>query len=418
MPEHIVLAYSGGLDTSVATHWLGQEHDAAVSCVLVDLGQGTDDLEEAQARALANGAKDCLIVPATEAFAKGFVAPAIKANTVYEDAYPLATALARPLIAAKLVEAAQEVGADAIAHGCTGKGNDQVRIETSIKALDPSLEILAPQRTDAMTRDEAIAYAETHGLELPELSGSPYSVDQNLWGRSVEGGDLEDPATPVNEEAYGWTTSPQAAPDEPQEITLTFAKGLPVALDGDAIPLHELIDQLNDLVGGHGVGRIDHVENRLVGIKSREVYEAPAATAILTAKQALETLVLTRDTYQFKPVLQDKLAQLVYDGLWYTPTVQAVNAFFDQVNQPVTGTVTLQAYKGSLTVTSRHAHASLYDEGLATYGPEDAFDHEAASGFIDIWSLPVITANQAGAPAKPETAADNQVPAPTPPGGA
>ncbi len=415
MPEHIVLAYSGGLDTSVATHWLAQQHDAQVTCVLVDLGQDTDDLDEARTRALANGAKDCLIVPATEAFAKGWLAPAIEANAVYEDAYPLATALARPLIAAKLVEAADTVGADAIAHGCTGKGNDQVRIETSIKALDPSLTILAPQRTDAMTRDQAIAYAEEHDLELPVLDGSPYSVDENLWGRSVEGGDLEDPGQPVPEAAYAWTTSPQDAPDEPLTLTLTFAKGIPVALDGEALPLHELIAQLNTQAGQHGVGRIDHVENRLVGIKSREVYEAPAAQAILTAKQALETLVLTRDTYQFKPALEAKLAQLVYDGLWYTPTVQALNAFFDQVNQPVTGTVTLQAYKGSLTVTGRHAHASLYDEGLATYGPADGFDHQAATGFIDIWSLPVTTAASVDGGAKPQGTAEEQ--APTAPSG-
>ncbi len=391
MPEHIVLAYSGGLDTSVVTHWLGQVHNAEVTCVLVDLGQASNEVEQAQERALANGAEACLVAGDQASFVHGYVAPAIQANALYEHAYPLATALARPYIAKVLVEAAHEVGADAIAHGCTGKGNDQVRLEASIHALDPSLTVLAPQRTDAMTRDEALAYAAEHDLELPELTEDAFSTDENLWGRSIEGGVLEDPTIAPPESAFAWTTSPKHAPDEPASITLTFEHGLPVALDGQALPLDALIAQLNTLAGGHGIGRIDHIENRLVGIKSRELYEAPAAVTILAAKQALEQLTLTKDVAQAKTHLEQQFSQLTYDGLWYSPLTQALQAFFAQANAPVTGTVTLEAYKGSLTVTSRESPVSLYDEGLATYGPEDGFDHDAASGFIQLWSLPLVT---------------------------
>ena len=391
MVDHIVLAYSGGLDTSVAVHWLAAHHQADVTAVLVDLGQETTALKAAQERALANGAKDCIVAPARTAFASDFLAPAIQANALYEGAYPLGTALSRPLIAAKLVEAAQQVGADAIAHGCTGKGNDQVRIEAGIAALAPDLTVLAPQRTHPMTRDEALAYAKEHALALPTLSTSAYSTDENLWTRSVEGGDLEDPALPVPEDAFEWTTAPSAAPETPATIELTFQAGVPVALGGQPLALADLCDALNPLAGAHGIGRIDHVENRLVGIKSREVYEAPAAVTLLAAKRALETLVLTREVDHAKPAMEAQFAQLTYDGLWYSPLMSAVQAFLANVQQPVTGTVTLEAYKGSLTVVGRTAEQSLYAPDLATYGVEDAFDHLAASGFIDLWTLPLAT---------------------------
>ncbi len=399
MPEHIVLAYSGGLDTSVAVHWLKHHHDAQVTAVLVDLGQPLASLEDAKARAVANGAEDCVVVDAKQEFAERFLAPAIHANALYEDAYPLATALGRPLIAETLVQVAAEVGADAVAHGCTGKGNDQVRIEAAVLALAPHLEVLAPQRTNPMTRDAVLRYAEAHDLSLPPLKDSPYSVDENLWGRSVEGHDVEDPASAVPEDAYAWTASPQAAPDAPGTFTLTFQAGLPVALDGQTLPLHELIATLNDLAGAHGVGRIDHVENRLVGIKTRELYEAPAAACVLAAKKALEALVLTRDEAQIKAPLEQTFSNLVYDGKVFHPALTGLQAYFAQTHQVTSGSVTLQAYKGGLTVLSRSSDQSLVDAGLATYADGDAFHHEASTGFIELWTLPqVVLAKKRGAP--------------------
>jgi argininosuccinate synthase len=393
VPQHIVLAYSGGLDTSVMVHWLKRHHQAKVTCAMLDLGQGAAHLEEARARALANGAEACLVLPAKEEFANDFLAPSIRANALYEGVYPLATAIGRPLIAKKLVEAVRQVGGDAVAHGCTGKGNDQVRIEAGVKALMPGLTCLAPQRSHPMTRVATVAYAEEHGLQVPQLKRSTYSTDENLWGRSIEGGDTEDPAHAVHEDAYLWTVSPQKAPDTPAELELTFEGGLPVRLDGKALPLWDLVAQVGRLAGAHGVGRIDHVENRLVGIKSREIYEAPAAVAILFAKKALEALTLTKEEMRLKPQLEQAFGQYVYDGLWYAPVMKALRAAIDTIQQSVSGTVRLQLYKGSVSLLGRTSPLSLFKDNLATYGTQDSFNHHASEGFIEIWSLPTETAN-------------------------
>ncbi|MFO1533683.1 MAG: argininosuccinate synthase [Thermoplasmatota archaeon] len=393
MPKHIVLAYSGGLDTSVMIHWLKENHGAKVTCAMLDLGQGAGALAEAKARALANGAADCIILPAKEEFANDFLAPAIRANAMYEGVYPMATAIGRPLIAKKLVEAVRQAGGDAVAHGCTGKGNDQVRIEAGVKALMPGLACLAPQRSHPMTRVATVAYAEEHGLEVPQLKRSTYSTDENLWGRSIEGGDTEDPAHPVHEDAYLWTTSPQNAPDAPATLSITFQAGIPVALDGKALPLWDLVAQVGKAAGAHGVGRIDHVENRLVGIKSREIYEAPAAVTVLFAKKALESLTLTKEEMKLKPFLEQKFSENVYDGLWYAPVMQALRAAIDTMQAHVTGTVQVQLYKGNVSLLGRTSPLSLFKDNLATYGTADSFNHQASEGFIEIWSLPTETAN-------------------------
>ena len=393
MPKHIVLAYSGGLDTSVMIHWLQKNHDAKVTCAMLDLGQGKEALAEAKARAIANGADNCVILPAKEEFASDFLAPAIRANAIYEGVYPLATAIGRPLIAKKLVEAVRQVGGDAVAHGCTGKGNDQVRIEAGVKALMPGLVCLAPQRSHPMTRVATVEYATKYGLQVPQLKRSTYSTDENLWGRSIEGGDTEDPAHAVHEDAYLWTVSPQKAPDAPASLSITFTAGLPTHLDGKALPLWDLVAQVGKLAGAHGVGRIDHVENRLVGIKSREIYEAPAAVTVLFAKKALEALTLTKEEMKLKPFLEQKFAENVYDGLWYAPVMQALRAGIDTMQAHVTGTVKVQLYKGSVTLLGRTSPLSLFKDNLATYGTKDSFNHQASEGFIEIWSLATETAN-------------------------
>ncbi|MEA3190411.1 MAG: argininosuccinate synthase [Thermoplasmata archaeon] len=393
MPKHIVLAYSGGLDTSVMVHWLKTHHNAKVTAAMLDLGQGKAHLEEARKRAIANGAADCVILPAAEEFCNDFLAPSIRANALYEGVYPMATAIGRPLIAKKLVEAVQKVGGDAVAHGCTGKGNDQVRIEAGVKALMPGLVCLAPQRSHPMTRVATVEYAQKHKLQIPQLKRSTYSTDENLWGRSIEGGDTEDPAHAVHEDAYLWTASPAKAPATPLAIELTFEAGLPVAIDGKRMPLWDLIERLNQLAGAHGVGRIDHVENRLVGIKSREIYEAPAAVTVLFAKKALEALVLTKEEMRLKPLLEQKFSENVYDGLWYAPVMQALRAAIDTMQQHVSGTVKVQCSKGNLTLLGRTSPLSLFKDNLATYGTKDAFNHGASEGFIEIWSLPSETAN-------------------------
>jgi argininosuccinate synthase len=393
VPKHIVLAYSGGLDTSVMIHWLRQQHKAKVTAAILDLGQGKDALEDARRRAIANGASNFVVLPAKEEFANDFLAPSIRANAMYEGVYPLATAIGRPLIAKKLVEAVQQVGGDAVAHGCTGKGNDQVRIEAGVKALMPGLTCLAPQRTHPMTRVAAVEYAQRHGLEVPQLKRSTYSTDENLWGRSIEGGDTEDPAHPVHEDAYLWTVSPQKAPDTPGSIEIQFEAGLPVALDGKRLPLWDLVAKVGKTAGAHGIGRIDHVENRLVGIKSREIYEAPAAVTILFAKKALEALTLTKEEMKLKPMLEQKFSENVYDGLWYAPVMSALRAAIDTMQQHVAGTVRLQLYKGNVSLLGRTSSLSLFKDNLATYGTKDAFNHQASEGFIELWSLPTETAN-------------------------
>jgi argininosuccinate synthase len=374
-------------------HWLKTHHDAQVTAALLDLGQGKAHLEEARSRAIANGAQQCIILPAKEEFANDFLAPAIRANAMYEGVYPMATAIGRPLIAKKLVEAVQRVGGDAVAHGCTGKGNDQVRIEAGVKALLPGMACLAPQRSHPMTRVATVEYAQKHGLQVPHLKRSTYSTDENLWGRSIEGGDTEDPAHAVHEDAYLWTASPQKAPSTPGAIELEFLAGIPVKLNGKALPLWDLVDQLNRLAGAHGIGRIDHVENRLVGIKSREIYEAPAAVTVLFAKRALEALTLTKEEMKLKPYLEQRFSENVYDGLWYAPVMQALRAAIDTIQQNVSGAVRVQAYKGNLSLLGRTSPRSLFKDNLATYGTQDAFNHHASEGFIEIWSLPTETAN-------------------------
>ncbi len=393
MPKHIVLAYSGGLDTSVMVHWLKTQHNAKVTAAILDLGQGADNIAEAGKRAKANGASDFVVLPAKKEFANDFLAPSIRANAVYEGVYPLATAIGRPLIAKKLVEAVQQVGADAVAHGCTGKGNDQVRIEAGVKALMPGLVCLAPQRSHPMSRDAVVAYAKKHGLQTPQLKRSTYSTDENLWGRSIEGGDTEDPAHAVHEDAYLWTVSPQKAPNTPTTLVLEFEKGLPVAADGKTMALWDLVAYVGKLAGANGVGRIDHVEDRLVGIKSREIYEAPAAVTVLFAKKALEALTLTKEEMKLKPFLEQKFSENVYDGLWYAPVMTALRAGIDAIQQNVSGAVTVQLYKGNVSLLGRTSPLSLLKDNLATYSVRDAFNHQASEGFIEIWSLPTETAN-------------------------
>lgn len=385
--DKIVLAYSGGLDTSVAIKWLQDKYNYDVIAVGLDVGEGKD-LDFVQEKALQVGAIKSYTVDAKAAYAEEYVLPALKANLLYEGKYPLVSALSRPMIAKVLVDIAKEEGAVAVAHGCTGKGNDQVRFDVSFTALNPDLKIVAPVREWAMSRDEEIEYAEKHGIPVPVGKESPYSVDQNLWGRSNECGILEDPWEQPPSDAFGLTVDPENAPDEAQIVTITFEKGKPVALDGEAYPLDTLILKLNEIAGKHGVGRIDHVENRLVGIKSREIYECPAAVTLIAAHQELEALTMTREISQFKPIVEQKLAQTIYDGLWYSPLTKALQAFIEETQQTVSGNVKVKLYKGHALVVGRESAESLYSFDLATYKPEDKFDHDAALGFIQLWGLP------------------------------
>ncbi|MFP7495048.1 argininosuccinate synthase [Terribacillus saccharophilus] len=385
--DKIVLAYSGGLDTSVAIKWLQDKYNYDVIAVGLDVGEGKD-LDFVQEKALQVGAIKSYTVDAKAAYAEEYVLPALKANLLYEGKYPLVSALSRPLIAKVLVDIAKEEGAVAVAHGCTGKGNDQVRFDVSFTALNPDLKIVAPVREWAMSRDEEIEYAEQHGIPVPVGKESPYSVDQNLWGRSNECGILEDPWEQPPSDAFGLTVDPEDAPNEAQIVTISFEKGKPVAIDGEAYPLDELILKLNEVAGKHGVGRIDHVENRLVGIKSREIYECPAAVTLIAAHQELEALTMTREISQFKPIVEQKLAQTIYDGLWYSPLTKALQAFIEETQQTVSGNVKVKLYKGHALVVGRESAESLYSFDLATYKPEDKFDHDAALGFIQLWGLP------------------------------
>ncbi|MRG88269.1 argininosuccinate synthase [Salinibacillus xinjiangensis] len=385
--DKIVLAYSGGLDTSVAIKWLQDKYNFDVIAVALDVGEGKD-LEFVKDKALQVGAIKSYVVDAKAAYAKEYVLKALQANLLYEGKYPLVSALSRPLIAKILVEIAEQEDAVAVAHGCTGKGNDQVRFDVAFTALNPNLKIVAPVREWAMSRDEEIAYAKQNNIPIPVDLDNPYSVDQNLWGRSNECGILENPAVEPPKDAYELTVDPVDAPNEPQTIEIEFHKGVPVAIDGESLPLEELILNLNKTAGKHGVGRIDHIENRLVGIKSREVYECPAALTLIAAHQELEALTLPREVSQFKPTVEQKLAQTVYDGLWYSPLTSALNSFIEDTQQYVSGKVKVKLYKGQAQVIGRESDYSLYDEGLATYTPGDEFDHEAALGFIQLWGLP------------------------------
>jgi argininosuccinate synthase len=391
MTESIVLAYSGGLDTSVAVPWLRETRDCDVVTLTVDVGGGAapDAILE---RALAGGAKRALSVDARKAFVDDFVWPSLQAGALYQGVYPLATAIARPLIARLLVEAAHEVGATSVAHGCTGKGNDQVRFDVAVAALDPSLKVIAPMRVGmGMSRDEEMEYARAHGIEIEAAPESPYSIDLNLWGRSIEAGILEDPWTAPPPDAFAWTRDPSEAPGQAEEIVIGFAQGVPVSLDGHRLDGVELIERLNRLAGSYGIGRIDHVEDRLVGIKSREIYEAPAALVLHQAHAALEALTLSRELLAFKRQVGDRLATLAYDGLWFSELARSLRAFVTWTQRHVTGEVRLRLAPGAATIVGRRSPNSLYDLTLASYGSEDSFDHESAVGFIKIWGLPVRT---------------------------
>ena len=386
MKEKVVLAYSGGLDTSVTIQWFIDKGYEVVA-VCLDVGEGKD-LDLVHQKALDMGAVECHVVDATGEFADEFVAYAIYGNAMYEQKYPLVSALSRPLISKKLVEIAHHTNADYVAHGCTGKGNDQVRFEVAIQALDPSLKVLAPVREWTWSREEEIDYAKEKNIPIPIDLDSPYSIDQNLWGRSNECGVLEDPWNTPPEDAYDLTENVHDAPDDPEELLITFENGLPKSINGVKYGLDDLIVKLNNIAGGHGIGRIDHVENRLVGIKSREIYETPGAKVILTAKHDLETITLTKDIAHFKPVIEQKFAEQVYNGLWFSPLSDSLRGMLKDMQEPVTGEVRVSLYKGNITVTGRRSDNSLYNEKLATYTKEDAFNQDASVGFIEIFGLP------------------------------
>ena len=401
----VVLAYSGGLDTSVAVAWLREQYGVEVITLTVDLGGGS--LREGiERRAIKAGASKAYVVDARETFISQYVWRALQANAMYQGAYPLATALARPLLAQLLVEVAQREGADAVAHGCTGKGNDQVRFDIAVHALDPGLEVIAPMRVGmGLTRDQSIDYANARGIELPITKASPYSIDVNLWGRSCETGILEDPWVAPPADAYAWTVAPGDAPD-PVEIVIGFEGGIPVSLDGEAVPSVELVERLHVLGGAHGVGRIDHVEDRLVGIKSREIYEAPAATILLTAHRSLEGLVLSKEQQRFNRLVADELAQIIYDGLWFSALSRDLRTYAMSSQRVVSGDVRVRLDHGRAIVNGRRSPLSLYDKNLATYDEGDAFDHGAAVGFIEIFGLPLrVEAARHGAVGKHHGAA-------------
>ena len=392
MSETVVLAYSGGLDTSVAVPWLRETQGYEVVTLTVDVGGGVD-AARVQSRALAGGARTAIVVDARSAFVTDYVWPSLQAGALYQGIYPLATAIARPLIAELLVDAAHESHAPLVAHGCTGKGNDQVRFDVAVTALDPSLRVIAPMRVGmGMSRDEELEYARAHGIEVDTGPRSPFSIDLNLWGRSAETGVLEDPWQPAPEEAYAWTVDPARAPREPRDVVIGFADGIPVSLDGSPMDGVALVEKLNRLAGSYGIGRIDHVEDRVVGIKSREIYEAPAAVTLYAAHAALEQLTLSRELLAYKRGVADKLANLAYDGLWFSELAGALRGFVASTQGPVSGEVRMRLSPGSAAVVGRRSPHSLYDLGLATYDQGDAFDHAAAVGFIAIWGLPVRTA--------------------------
>jgi argininosuccinate synthase len=394
--QKVVLAYSGGLDTSVAVAWLQERHDVEVITLTVDVGGGSLR-PGAASRALSAGATRAYTVDARRKFVEGFVWPALRAGAMYQGAYPLATALARPLIAQLLVDVAHAEGADAVAHGCTGKGNDQVRFDVAVKALDRRLEVIAPMRVGmGMTRDQEIVYAEERGIEIPVTHASPYSVDVNLWGRSVETGVLEDPWQTPPPDAYDWTVAPSVAP-APVEITISFDGGVPVAIDGAPLDPVELVETLNGLAGSHGVGRIDHIEDRLVGIKSREVYEAPAAVLLHAAHRAIEGLALSKDQLRFGGVVATEVAQATYDGLWFTRLQRDLRGYVAAQQRVVSGDVRIRLDHGTAAVVGRRSPNSLYDRALATYDEGDAFDHASAVGFISIFGLPLRTEAAQGA---------------------
>lgn len=387
MTDRIVLAYSGGLDTSVAIPYLSDETGAEVIAVAVDVGQGGEDLDVIRKRALSCGAVEAEVIDARDEFATDFCIPALKANALYMDRYPLVSALSRPLIVRHLVAAAHAHGATIVSHGCTGKGNDQVRFEAGIAALAPDLKVIAPARDFAWTRDKAIAFAELRNLPIEVTKASPYSVDQNLWGRAVETGLLEDIWNAPTADMYAYTVDPAATPPS-DEVVISFEHGVPTAIDGQSVTPLEAVIRLGERAGAQGVGRLDMVEDRLVGIKSREVYEAPAAIALITAHQELENVTIERDLGRFKRGVEQRWSELVYDGLWYSPLKRALDGFIDDANSSVTGDIRMTLHAGRAVITGRRSEESLYDFSLATYDTGDSFDQSLAKGFVQLWSLP------------------------------
>jgi len=400
MTKRVVLAYSGGLDTSVAVKWIQEEWGAEVVALAVDVGQQADDpWDEIMLRARSAGAVEARVVDARAEFADDYLVHAIHANALYEGKYPLVSALSRPVIARHLVRAAREFGADAVAHGCTGKGNDQVRFEVSVRALAPDLDVLAPVRVWGFTRDDSIDYAAKHGIPISVTKKSPYSIDENLWGRAIECGMIEDPWVSPPLDAYALTRDVADAPTEPREIVVRFEQGIPIALDGVVKPLHELVIELGAVVGAYGWGRLDMVENRRVGIKSRETYECPGSLAVLLAHADLESITLERDLMREKARLEPRYAELVYDGLWFSPLKEALDAFMGHAQRFVTGDVRLRLERGRCFVAGRRADRGLYSHDLATYDSSDTFRHEDSAGFVRLWGLSVETwAREQGGP--------------------
>jgi argininosuccinate synthase len=389
----VVLAYSGGLDTSVAIRWMNEHKGVDVVACAVDVGQGVDDLDEIRQRGLDCGAVESVVVDARDEFATDFIAPALQANAMYMGKYPLVSALSRPLIVKHLVRVARETGAAGVAHGCTGKGNDQVRFEVGTMCLAPDLETLAPIREWGLTRDAAIDYAEERGIPIPSMTKkSPYSIDENAWGRTAECGILEDPWAAPPEDVFERTVGVKDAPDEPEEVVIAFRQGLPVSLDGKELPLADLFAELDRRAGAHGVGRIDMIEDRLVGIKSREIYECPGAIALITAHRDLEDLCLEQELADHKRVEEGRYAQLIYNGLWWGPLKKAIDAFIGEANRYVNGEVRLELFKGHATVVGRRSDDSaLYSYDLATYDAGDQFDQTLSEGFVKLWGLPLKT---------------------------
>lgn len=387
--EKVILAYSGGLDTSVCIKWLQEKYGLDVIAMVGDVGQEHEGLEAIKNKALATGALDCVVVDMCETFADEYLSSAMAANAMYENKYPLVSALSRPLISKHLVDAAHKYGAKYIAHGCTGKGNDQVRFESSILMLDPSLQILSPVRDwDLGSRNEEMEWAAAHGIPVPTTQESPYSIDDNLWGRAIECGVLEDPWCEPPTDMYTMTVSPEDAPDKPTYVEVGFEGGIPCSLNGQPMSYLDIIYKMNKIAGENGFGRIDMIENRLVGVKSRECYEAPGALALIAAHKALEDLVLEREVLHYKLGVEHKWAECVYNGLWFSPLKEALDAFLWHTQQCVSGAVRLKLYKGTCTVVGRKSDFSLYDYGLATYDADDDFDHDAAHGFIELHALP------------------------------
>jgi argininosuccinate synthase len=391
--DRVVLAYSGGLDTSVAIGWIAEETGMEVVAVAADVGQGGEDLDVIRQRALDCGAVEAVVVDARDEYADEYCLPALKANALYMGRYPLVSALSRPLIVKHMVQAARDHGASTIAHGCTGKGNDQVRFEVGIGALAPDLKVSAPVRDSGMTRDKAIAFAASKNLPIDVTKKSPYSIDQNVWGRAVETGFLEDPWNGPIEDVYSYTSDPTKSP-RPDELVLTFEHGVPIAIDGEKVSMLQAIEQLNTRAGAQGVGRLDMVEDRLVGIKSREVYEVPGAHVLITAHQELESLTVERDLARFKRSVEQRWTELVYDGLWFSPLKRALDAFIESASRNVSGDIRLTLHAGTCTVSGRRSDASLYDFSLATYDEGDTFDQSLAKGFVELWGMPSKIAAQ------------------------